>query len=107
MDENLYNVSNDFSDFDYNDSGHLFSSSDVSSENESTMDNTGYNSIDYSDYFERLHEDLLSVQECLISEDTEVTPDVLHSDLRCILLVLVAFLALTVFRGFHSLIKGL
>lgn len=111
MDENLYYndfvISDDVSD----DSGFVLSSlgvsSDVSSENEENVFDSGYSSIDYSSYFELIHEDILSFYECVVSEDSEVTLSDVHSDLRYILLILVVFLGITVFRGFHSLVKGL
>lgn len=107
MDENLYNGSYGIYNVSDNNSGLVLSSSGDSSEESDNMENTGYSYIDYSDYFERIHGDLLSIQEYFTSSDTEVTNEDLHTDLKYILLILVIFLAITVFRGFHSLIKGL
>lgn len=107
MDENLYNGSYGLYNVNDNDSGLVLSSSGDSSEDSDTLEVPGYSYIDYTDHFERIHDDLLSIQEYFTSSDTEVTNEDLHTDLRYILLILVIFLGITVFRGFHSLIKGL
>lgn len=64
-------------------------------------------SVDYSEYLSNIQDSLTGLVDTLTISDNPVDNATLHQDLQSILLVLVVFLGITVFRGFHSIIKSL
>ena len=82
-------------------------SEDNSTEISSNLLRSDSTTPDYSEYLSNIQDNLTGLVETLTDSDSPVDNATLHQDLQSILMVLVVFLGITVFRGFHSIIKSL